>query len=162
MLTRRTEFVFSLFVVCLGLFLQFVAIPYGIVTPSSMRSILLSPAFWPTILAVALIVAGGLLAIAQMRRNPLDEGDEFEQFGAREVFRIAGFLLLAALYFEAIEWVGMVWASVLAFAGFVFLTGAPNKVAGLVAAVLLPILLFLFFYHVAGVNIPQSDVLRLP
>lgn len=162
MLTRRIEFAFSLFVICFGLFLQFVAIPHGIVTPSSMRSILLSPTFWPTILAVALLVAGVLLAITQMRRTTVDGGDELEGFGLREVFRVAGFIILAAVYFEAIEWIGMVWASVLAFAAFVFLTGAPNKVAGLVAAVILPILLFLFFYHVAGVNIPQSDVLRLP
>ena len=162
MLSRRIEFVLSASVVLFGLFLWFVAVPHGIVTPSSMRSILLSPAFWPTILAIALTASGILLAFAQMRRRSEDMGEDVEPFARSETMRLVGFVALAALYFEAISWIGMVLASVRAFALFVFLTGAPNKIIGLVAALVLPILLFAFFYHVAGVNIPQSDFLRLP
>ncbi|MCQ0988246.1 tripartite tricarboxylate transporter TctB family protein [Jiella marina] len=162
MLSRRIEFVLSAFIVVFGLLLCFVAIPLGVDTPSSMRSILLSPAFWPTILAVGLTAAGVLLGIAQLRRKREDVGDVFEPLVGSEILRLVGFVVLAVIYFEAIAFIGMVWASVLAFAAFVFLTGAPNKIIGLAAALILPILLFAFFYHVAGVNIPQSDVLRLP
>ncbi|MCB8836252.1 tripartite tricarboxylate transporter TctB family protein [Aurantimonas sp. VKM B-3413] len=162
MLSRPIELGLSLFVVLFALFLWLVLIPFGIDAPSSMRSILLSPRFWPTILAAGLLLLGVILGVATLRRKTRDGHDLFEPFTRSEYVRLAGFVVLLAVYFEAISWIGMIWSSVLCFAAVVFLTGAKNKAVGLCCALLLPIVLFGFFYHVAGVNIPQSELLRLP
>ena len=162
MLSRPIELGLSIFFILFALFLWLVLIPFGIDAPSSMRSILLSPRFWPTILAAGLLLLGVLLGAATLRRKTGDRHDPFEGFTSPEYGRLAGFVVLLAAYFEAIPWLGMVWSSVLCFAAVVFLTGAQNKAIGLACALVLPIVLFGFFYHIAGVNIPQSELLRLP
>ena len=56
----------------------------------------------------------------------------------------------------------MIIASVLAYVAFIAVIGLPRKVAATIIAVVLPLLLFGFFDHVAGVPIPQPDFFRLP
>lgn len=162
MLSRPIELGLSLFVILFAVFLWLVLIPVGIDAPSSMRSAFLSPRFWPTILAAGLLLLGLGLGVVTFRRKPRDRHEVFDPFTRPEYLRLAGFGVLLAGYFEAISWIGMIWASAACFALVVFLTGARNKTVGLACALLLPIVLFGFFYHIAGVNIPQSELLRLP
>ena len=71
---------------------------------------------------------------------------------------LRGSFRLAAL----ISAIGMVWASMLAFACLAFLMKTRHPKAALAAAVATPLLLYAFFAHVAGVAVPQGDFIRLP
>ena len=78
-------------------------------------------------------------------------------------------LALAALML-AMLWLlprlGMVWTSMLAFAALAFLVATPHRRTALLCAALVPLALYAFFAHVAGIAIPQGDVaadyVRLP
>ncbi|MEL6480104.1 MAG: tripartite tricarboxylate transporter TctB family protein [Pseudomonadota bacterium] len=143
-------------------FLYFVGIPHGITAPSNIRNIVLSPLFWPTIIAAALALAGlGLLAAS--RGLPADrdaDGPEDWQPGAG--LRLAAMAALMAGFVLAADTLGFVWASMIAFAATALLVRTRHRFAALAAAVLVPLLLYAFFAHVAGVAIPQGELVRLP
>ena len=69
--------------------------------------------------------------------------------------------ILLGIYF-ALPIVGMVWVSMIAFALLVLLSGGKHLAWGMIAAVVLPLLLYFFFTKVAGVAIPQGQIVRLP
>ena len=76
--------------------------------------------------------------------------------------RLALLGILGVLYVGSIGTLGMVWASVLAFIALAFLIKTRHPVVALIAAVLVPLALYAFFAHVAGVAIPQGDFVRMP
>jgi putative tricarboxylic transport membrane protein len=65
-------------------------------------------------------------------------------------------------YFLVMPHIGMVFSSVIAYVAFVAIIGFPRKTSTIVSAIILPLLLYGFFNHVAGVPIPQADFFRLP
>ena len=160
MLSRRIDVGVGLIAAALGLLLLFVVIPYGVVTPRRVRLIVLSPLFWPTILGGALLACGLLLAIKTYLR-PIDAAP-FEPFDHGAVVRLGAFTALILLYYLGIPYLGMVLASIAAFAATIFITRSRFRYLGLLCALLLPLALYAFFYHVAGVPVPQGVLVRLP
>ena len=147
--------------IAIGAFLLVVGIPYGVSSPSNVPKIVLSPLFWPQILAGVLVFAGVLLVAAAPRaRAPADEATIFGIEGG--VLRLALMAAGMVAYFVLIPVLGMVWSSMLAFAGTAFLVKTHHPLAAGMAAILVPLALYAFFAHVAGVAIPQGDFVRLP
>lgn len=163
MLPRRVELNIAFFAIAFALILLVVLIPYGIVTPRNVRLPVLSPLFWPTILGGLLLLCGLLLAI-RTRFSPDDEQIEDEQvsFSRSEVLRLAALLILIVVYYLAIPSLGMVWASMAAFLVMTLITGTKWRVHRFIWALVLPLALYAFFSHVAGVPIPQGQLVRLP
>ena len=161
MLDRRTQIGVGLAALLAAGLLLLVVIPFGVSVPSNVAKLVLSPVFWPNILAGLTAVTGlGLIATAWTQRPSPHGARRFApEGGLPRLLLMAG---LMVLYMLALGWLGMIWTSMLAFAAVAVLIRTRHLVTALVCAVLVPLVLYAFFAHVAGVAIPQSDFLRLP
>jgi putative tricarboxylic transport membrane protein len=159
---KNSYFTTGLFSLGLSLFLFFVGIPYGITSPSNVSKVVLSPVFWPTVLTAILAVVGvSLMVVARSvsedvtvsRAGPTTNGC---------YSRLLILAILMVLYLLAIPILGLVWTSVIAFMSISFLIRSAHPVRSAIAAIVLPLLLYMFFAHVAGMSIPQGEFVRLP
>lgn len=146
-----------------ALFLALYAIPAWVSSPSNVQNVILSPTFWPYVLAGLTGITGlGLLATAW--RGGLDDPpptDEEEE-GLGAWLRLAGLAAIMALTMLGLPTLGMVWTAMLAFVATAFLLRTRFPVAAVICAVAIPLILYAFFAHVAGVAIPQGEFVRLP
>lgn len=148
-----------------ALFLLLYAIPNFVYSPSNVRNIILSPLFWPYVLAgLSGIVGLGLLynAVTSAAATPFEDEDTDHPEGMAPWLRLAGLAVLMGLVMFALPRLGMVWTTMLAFAACAFMFRTRHPVAAVVCAVVVPLLLYTFFAHVAGVAIPQGNFVRLP
>ncbi len=142
--------------------LEVYIIPSWVITPQNVNIAVLSPDFWPYIVAGMLAVGAVLLLLQYFlitrRTNPSDM-DPPERGPTVRVGLIA---VLMVCYYFILPILGMVWSSVLAYLAFVAIIGMPRKKMALAVSVILPLLLYAFFNHAAGVPIPQAEFLVLP
>ncbi len=151
-----------------GVMLLVYAIPEFISAPSNVRKLVLSPLLWPTIVAWLIILLGGGL-IASHYLTPAQDGERVDPslLETRED-RLFGWARLGASALIMIglvvtmPYLGMVLASGLAFILFSIIILAPRPILSLVVAIILPVVLYFFFAHVAGVSVPQGRFLSLP
>lgn len=151
---------------CLGAaFLAFFLIPTFVSSPSNVGNVVLSPLFWPYVLAgLTGIVGLGLIATAYMGDfSAFDTEDEISiPVGPDPWYRLAALAVIMVLVMYGLPRLGMVWTCMLAFVACAFLFRTRHPVLALVCAVVVPLLLYAFFAHVAGVAIPQGNFVRLP
>lgn len=143
-------------------FLAFIAIPNWVSSPSNVRNIVLSPTFWPYILSGILALTGLGLLVTKNRPDRSDPIDEDEGRGTAPWLRLAGLAVIMVLTMYALPRLGMVWTCMLAFAACAFMFRTRYPVTALVCAVVIPLVLYAFFAHVAGVAVPQGEIVRLP
>lgn len=136
-------------------------IPNWVVTPENVRKIVLSPDFWPYIVAALLGLGGVLMLIQYYFISRFTDSNEDNSVPGGNI-RITLIAILMAVYYMALPHIGMILSSILAYGAFMAIIGLPRKVAAAIIAIALPLLLFVFFDHIAGVPIPQPDFLRLP
>jgi hypothetical protein len=153
-------------ITCLvALFLIFYAIPSFVFAPSNVGNIILSPLFWPYVLAGLTVIVGlGLLANAVTSANdtPFEDEETVHPEGSAPWMRLGALAVIMVLVMVGLPRLGMVWTAMLAFAACAFLFRTRHPVAAVVCAVIVPLLLYAFFAHVAGVAIPQGNFVRLP
>ena len=161
-----------------ALLMALVVIPAFVSSPSNVPNPVLSPLFWPYALSLFTGLVGlGLLATswgagvgstsaadpaAESASEPLPEPDDRRGGMVRLAASAAIMLAVMAL----MRPLGMVWTSMLAFAALALLVRTPHPRAALLCAVLVPLVLYAFFAHVAGISIPQgtlaAEYVRLP
>jgi len=145
-----------------AVFLVTYAIPTWVSSPSNVGNIVLSPLFWPYILGGLTGLVGLGLAVSGWRMAAGDPvNDPIPDPGAGAV-RLVAFAALMAVTFWAMPHLGMVWTSMLAFLALAFLVKTRHPAAAVICAVVVPLILYAFFAHVASVAIPQGDLVRLP
>lgn len=147
---------------CAALFLTLYAIPNWVSSPSNVRNIVLSPLFWPYILAGLTGLTGLGLLIAAWRADPTPAVETAQGPVAQSWFRLAALGALMIVTMFSLPRLGMVWTTMIVFALTAFLFRTRHPVAALVCAVVIPLALYMFFAHVAGVAIPQGNFVRLP
>ncbi|RIA45366.1 tripartite tricarboxylate transporter TctB family protein [Dichotomicrobium thermohalophilum] len=155
----------------LSALLYLVVIPAGITIPSGVRSPVMSPAFWPNIIALFLLAMSALLfvraAIAWNRgeivpHKSADVDEEEKQAGWNGQIRAIAVIAIMFIYYWLIIKIGLVPASMVTLLA-VGLTAARPKIWLLIIATpVLPMLLYLFFYKVANVPIPGGEWLMFP
>ena len=147
----------------LSAFLVFYGIPNWVSAPDNVPRIVLSPVFWPMVLSVILAMVGiGLLLAARQCEAPgesyrEDLLDRLSEYGRLIVLAL---LMLAIVY--ALPRLGMVLTSMLIIVVMAFLVRSRHPVTVFLCALIVPLLLYVFFAHIAGVAIPQGNLLRLP
>lgn len=146
----------------IALFLAFVAIPTWVSSPSNVNNIVLAPTFWPYVLTVFAGLAGVGLCIAGYYERSDKVPDDALTHNAQSWMRLAALALIMVVTMFALPRLGMVWTAMLVFAVTAFLFRTRHPKTALVCAVLIPLGLYLFFAHVAGVAIPQGNFVRLP
>ena len=182
---RQQSIVVGLFSLGLGLLLHFWLIPNFISVPGNMARAVLSPAFWPEILAVMAMIAGVFVLIPAFRQGDAsntaelvsssdaaalsESGDQNSHSGTdlsqepqSNVIRLFAFVVAMTLYAKYLDYLGMALASVLMLLVSFYLLGERRLGLVLTVSVLLPLVLYAFFLHVAGVSIPQGELIRLP
>jgi hypothetical protein len=155
----------GIFVSLFALFLVFYAIPSFVFAPSNVRNIILSPVFWPYVLAGLTGVIGlGLVfnALTSAPDTPFEDEEIAHPEGMAPWMRLAALAVIMGLVMFGLPRLGMVWTAMLAFAACAFMFRTRHPIAAVVCAVIVPLLLYAFFAHVAGVAIPQGNFVRLP
>lgn len=150
----------GLFAILLGAFMVLVAIPNWVSAPDKVPHIVLSPLFWPYTIAGLIVLCGIGLFLSGQHSDELFNEDEATIPGA--ITRVLIFAVIAMVYVRLIPLIGMVWVSILAFAATAFLLRPGQPRLALLCAVLFPLILYVFFAHIAGVAIPQGQFVRLP
>jgi len=165
--TRLDKYL-ALAVMAIGFFMIFIGVPEWVITPKAVRIPVLSPAFWPNILAWILVLLGGGLLIQSLRPGAGDKAASGEPgplrraVAAGTIGRLAILGLLLVAYALSISYLGMVWASMVAFAVLLVVVRTPHPIIGAAAAVGMPLALYGFFQHLAAVSIPQGVLVTLP
>lgn len=151
-------------VVLCALFLVFYAIPSFVFAPSNVGNIVLSPLFWPFVLAgLAGLVGVGLLASGfSSDDTPFEDAETGPSDGSAGWLRLLGLAAIMLIVMVALPRLGMVWTSMLAFVACAFLFRTRHPMIAVICAIVVPLLLYAFFAHVAGVAIPQGHFVRLP
>lgn len=150
-----------------SLLLVFYFIPVFVDSPTSVRKIVLSPVFWPTIIGWLMFIIGvGILTSQYLNRNSKDLTESttsYDDKPSKSYGKLLMFAVFMVAYYLLIPAIGMVWSSCIAFIVFsIVISGTEHRKTAIIVGLLLPLALYVFFYHVAGVNIPQTDLLRLP
>lgn len=145
-----------------ALFLTFVGIPNWVSSPSNVRNIVLAPTFWPYVLTALTFVIGLGLLLAARSASPLIADEDAETSNAASWLRIGAVAVIMAVTMFALPRLGMVWTCMLVFAVTAFLYRTRHPVVALICAIIVPLALYAFFAHVAGVAIPQGNFVRLP
>jgi hypothetical protein len=149
-----------------GAFILLVAIPYAVTSPSNVQKIVLAPTFWPTIISWLIIGLGALLMLLQFfaPRAAVDDEDASEDGPAPPggwLRLAAGTALMVALVYVT-PILGLVWTAMLCFGAISLLVKSSRPVMSLIVAIVLPLALYVFFNHAAGVAVPQGEFIRLP
>lgn len=145
-----------------ALLLGLVGIPNWVSSPSNVPNIVLAPTFWPYVLTALMGLAGlGLIVASRSAGLHIDEDHEHPT-GDGAWFRLAALAVLMIATMFALPRLGMVWTAMLVFVLTAFLFRTRHPIAALVCAVVIPLALYAFFAHVAGVAIPQGNFVRLP
>lgn len=166
MTLRTTQIRLGIAASLVAVFLTLVAIPNWVTSPSNVRNIFLAPTFWPYILTGFTAFCGVLLLLAGLRTDPEavhadDTGDDAKETPGAW-FRLGALAVMMVLTMLVLSSVGMVWTAMCLFVATAFLFRTRHPVVAIVCAMLVPIVLYAFFAHVAGVAIPQGDFVRLP
>lgn len=149
-----------------GLFVLLVAIPYAVTSPSNVRAIVLSPTFWPTIIAWLIMGLGALIVVFRLIGPAPEAMDEIEapddQGTAGPWLRLLASAVVMVGLVLVTPTLGLVWTAMVAFVLLSVVIRAPNRVLSAIVAIILPLVLYAFFAHVAGVAVPQGEFIRLP
>lgn len=144
-------------------FLLLVAIPAWVSTPSNVPNIVLSPLFWPNTLAVLTGVTGlGLILTSVGKSKPTHKPKSDVADRPAAYARLAMAAGIMALTMFAMPRIGLVWTTMLVFVAVAFLVRTSHPKTAIISAILVPLFLYVFFAHVAGVAIPQGNYVRLP
>ncbi|MEH6825298.1 MAG: tripartite tricarboxylate transporter TctB family protein [Motiliproteus sp.] len=163
MLAKRNEYSLGIGVVLFSMALILYIIPQLVVSPRNVANAVLAPDFWPNVIAW-MMLAIGIGIVAQQFLNKDKSKKAAKGIPSRVYFiRLFKFMAFMAGYYALIPLLGMVWASSLAFIVFsIVIADSRYRVTAVIVGILLPLALYAFFYHGAGVDIPQSNYMRLP
>ncbi|ASJ72850.1 tripartite tricarboxylate transporter TctB family protein [Granulosicoccus antarcticus] len=161
---RTIQFRLGIGTMICSAFLIFYAIPNWVTSPANVPKIVLSPVFWPMVVAVFLALVGaGLLASARKFDKSADsisessDTDHFAEYGRLAALAV---LMIATVY--VLPLLGLVWTSMLTIVALALLIQSRYPKTVVLCAIIVPLVLYAFFAHVAGVAIPQGIFLRLP
>ncbi|MES0883955.1 tripartite tricarboxylate transporter TctB family protein [Roseibium sp. SCP14] len=144
-----------------AVFLYFYAIPAWVASPGQVPVAVMSPLFWPNVLAGMTGIIG--LALVAKSRNSTAEALKQDAENRRPaLLRLAAMAIVMVAVMYLIPRLGMVWTCMIAFAISAFIMNTRHRGAALISAVIIPLVLYFFFAHIAGVAVPQGNFVWLP
>lgn len=147
----------------LAIFLWFYAIPTWVSAPSNVSKVVLSPTFWPLIIA-ALIGLSGIYLVAMEAVQATHDTETLEQPEspiAGSIRLILGAVAMVIFLFS-VETTGLVIGSMALFLVIAIIITQTISLRFVLIAICLPIALYGFFAHVASVAVPQGEWIQLP
>lgn len=167
MMSIKRDTLVGYLVTIFSLTLIFYLIPNFIDSPTFVKKIVLSPVFWPTVIGWLMLVIGvGIVITQHLSRGDIkltEDKDSYDDEPNKSYSRVISFAVFMIVYYLLIPVIGMVWSSCLAFIIFsMVISETEHRKTAVIVGILLPLALYMFFNHVAGVNIPQTELMRLP
>lgn len=159
---KTIQFQLGLGACAAALFLGIIAIPTWVSSPSNVSNIVLAPVFWPYVLTALTGFTGIGLLLASRHADTQIDPEKDDPTNGHSWLRLTILAAIMIVTMFALPRLGMVWTSMIIFALTAFLLRTRHPVAAVVCAVVIPLLLYAFFAHVAGVAIPQGNFVRLP
>ena len=158
---RKKDLASGVLFCAIGVLAMFVLIPFGVQVPSTVKIRALSPDFWPILISGAVILAALALIFEAwfMPSQPSSEDDsldatEFELDAAPAALRTGLLIIGLFAFYLSLTTLGVVAASIILLIALMLLFGERRPVLIGALGIGTPILLYLFFRHVASVPIP--------
>ena len=147
----------------LAIFLWFYAIPTWVSAPSNVSKVVLSPTFWPLIIAALIGLSGIYLVAMEAVQAPHDTEtlEQPESPMAGSIRLILGAVAMVIFLFS-VETTGLVIGSMALFLVIAIIITQTISLRFVLIAICLPIALYAFFAHVASVAVPQGEWIQLP
>ena len=147
----RTDFWAGILMVSVALALLLIFIPFGIDAPKKVKFIALAPSYYPKIVASILLIIG--IAVTFRSKNE-EKTQQTLNTHPDATKRITMFVLLLGTYALSLEWAGFLVSSSIAMFVGLLLAGEKRLHLMITNSFVIPVVLYIFFYKVAGVPIP--------
>lgn len=150
----------GIFFLVLSILAYFVLIPKGIVVPSNIGHFTTSPSFWPNIVIVIIALMSLLLMlpekdIVDLKEEDVEKAkDELQTSWKTRIPRLLIILALLFAFYYSIEQFGMVVPGMALIFILMIFSGYRRWWLIILLSLLVPILLYGFFVHVANIPIP--------
>lgn len=155
---RRREILIAAGLILAAVIFALVVIPAGVVRPSSVKHLPLSPVFLPYVLA-ALVAVFALLHLIEAWIAPdavASPPSEDEATHPRWKIRVAFLFACLLGYLMLPEMLGMLATSILITIGLMALAGERRLLVLLGVGLFMPLMVWLFFTEVAQVPLPAG------
>ncbi|MBY8182228.1 tripartite tricarboxylate transporter TctB family protein [Vibrio fluvialis] len=150
----NTDTVIGLVSILVGCCIYFYVNPNFIETPSRVKNPLLSPDFLPNTIAVFLMAVGFGLTAYSLKSNHVVQIDF--QFDHENNWQKKLLLVIALIiYAFAFETLGALYSAMIA-TGILFFAGGIRNITVYLLAIIIPLLVCLFFEHIINVPLPMS------
>lgn len=147
----RINFWSGILMVLVSLTLITVLIPIGIDAPKKVRFAALAPSYYPYIVSTILLLLGSVIVIRSRRETAAQPEPNIHPQAFK---RLSKFIFLLAVFAASLEWAGFILSSSVALMVALTLAGERRPLIIIANALITPIILYLFFYKIAGIPIP--------
>ena len=152
LLHNKQTLIEGLFFLLFGLVILLLIPSQIMVTPSIQTTT--TPAFIPTVVAVALMIVGFLMVIKSFRAK--HKTTKNIDFSLESFLRVGGSILLLVAYIEMFRIIGIVVASAVFVAVFSYIFGLRSWVKMAVTVVVVPVVVWLVFEYVFKIPLPHG------
>ncbi|WHZ34293.1 tripartite tricarboxylate transporter TctB family protein [Sagittula sp. MA-2] len=154
---RRREIIFASLTLIAAILFAAIVIPAGVTTPASVKHLPLSPAFLPYVLTagVALFALVHLLEAVFAAHIP-DEDAAAPNVHAQWKPRLLALCVLLLISLLVPETLGMLLTSIVVTIVLIAMGGERRPLILLGVGITVPLLIYLFFVHVAQVPMPAG------
>lgn len=155
---RRREIIFAALTLAASVLFSLIVVPLGVTTPASVKHLPLSPAFLPYVLTAGI----GIFALVHMLEAifapHIPAEDEGAQAGLHPRWKGRVLMLCALLlvYLVLPDRLGMLPTSILVTIALLAIGGERRPIILLGVGISVPLLVYLFFAHVAQVPLPTG------
>jgi len=155
---RRREIVFAGLTLAASALFALIVIPRGVTTPASVKHLPLSPAFLPYLLTASIGVFALIHMLEAIFAPHIPAEDEGAQPGMHPRWkgRVLMLCALLALYLFLPDQLGMLPTSILVTVALLAIGGERRPLILLGVGISVPLLVYLFFAHVAQVPLPTG------
>lgn len=160
-LGKSKDVITAVLFIVLGLATIFALIPSGVIVPGSVQISALSPDFWPYTIAWGVVVSSAFLLLEAVVLKVPNAEDEDSAEDAKynlatlpAALRVVVLIFALFLFYFALTTMGIVAGSIVLMPAMMLYFGERNWKYIVPLSILLPIGLYLFFLHVAGIPMP--------
>ncbi len=136
----------------IGLVLIFILIPTGVAEPKKVPFAVLSPSYYPRLVAIAMAVLGAVIAVRGVRHA--SDGVRFAAPDGVAALKVCAVFVILFSTAYALPTAGFVLGGAVALAALMLLAGERRPLIVGLNAILLPLVLYLFFTKLANIPIP--------
>ncbi len=154
----RKDVLFGLGTVVATILFAAIVVPAGIVSPASVKALPLSPTFLPYVLSGLIGVFALICGIQALVGSGVPKEINEEEFVLRRKWPLGLLVAIVAglAYYLLPEMIGMLPAAMLVTGFLVWFGGERGILVAVGVAIVLPLLVYLFFTKIAEVPLPQG------